>query len=62
MSNVTTLENNVNMNANDRLTLRIPADLKRALRACAEKEGRTVANLVIFVMRKYLEGQIRLGR
>ncbi len=43
-----------------RLNVRISVELKQAIRAQASKEGRTIAGLVLYVMREYLEAhQVR---
>ena len=42
---------------NSPLTLRIPADLLRAMEERAERENRTRSNLIITAIKKYLENE-----
>ena len=41
----------------DYLSLRINPELKSALRAAAEREGRSVGNLVKYLIRQYCESE-----
>ena len=44
------------------LNVRIDDELKRQLESCAETDGRTLSNLITFILKKYVENIKKRGR
>jgi len=42
-------------NKNPTTSIRLPVDLKAKLQAESEKQGRTLSNLIIFVLKQYVD-------